>query len=77
MTYKEGQKVICNGFRGVIKEVCSGQLVGMLVVQLERGTVCVSASPAAHAVQPEECLGCEHVSHKPGLCGRGCYCIVG
>lgn len=36
-----GQKVICNGYPGTIKEVCSGQLYVMVVVQLERGTVCI------------------------------------
>jgi len=39
-----GQKVIYNGYRGTVKEVCSGQLNGMVVVQFERGTVCVGIS---------------------------------
>lgn len=40
-----GQHVICNGYPGTIMEVCDGQLHGMVVVRLERGEVCVDASP--------------------------------
>ena len=35
-----GQKVICNGYEGVVTEVCDGVLEGMVVVRLARGTVC-------------------------------------
>jgi len=52
MTYQVGQKVLCDGFKGRIIEVCTGKLEGMVVVRLDRGTVCVSANPAAHAVEP-------------------------
>lgn len=41
---KVGQKVICNGFPGVIVKVCEGVLKGMVEVRLGRGTVCVSIS---------------------------------
>jgi hypothetical protein len=44
MKAKVGQKVICNGYPGAIKEVCAGQLEGLVVVALDRGTVCVSQS---------------------------------
>ena len=37
-----GQQVKCNGYKGRVTEVCTGQLSGMVVVRLERGAVCVS-----------------------------------
>lgn len=37
-----GQKVICNGNAGEIKEICVGQLSGMYVIRLDAGEVCVS-----------------------------------
>ena len=36
-----GQRVICNGYPGAIKEICTGALTGMFVVQLKRGQTCV------------------------------------
>jgi hypothetical protein len=36
-----GQKVICNGYEGVISRVLDGQLSGMVEVRLDRGVVCV------------------------------------
>ena len=39
---KVGQQVKCNGYTGRVTEVCTGQLSGMIVVRLERGSVCVS-----------------------------------
>ncbi len=44
MTHQIGQKVNCNGHNGTITEVCTGKLLGMVVVRLERGSVCVAAS---------------------------------
>jgi hypothetical protein len=44
--YKVGDKVVLNGFRGVIGKVCDGQLSGMVEV----GGACVSAAD----VQPIE-----------------------
>jgi hypothetical protein len=41
---KEGKRVTCNGFPGVVSKVCTGQLDGMLEVRLDRGGVCVDAS---------------------------------
>lgn len=41
-TYEKGQKVICNGYPGVITEVCHGVLAGMYNVKLWSGCVCVS-----------------------------------
>lgn len=38
------QHVVCNGYRGVVRVVCSGQLEGMAEVALERGSVCVGIS---------------------------------
>src|SRR5437660_8710823 len=38
-TMKTGQQIMCNGFPGVITEVCTGKLYGMVEVRLERGTV--------------------------------------
>lgn len=37
-----GQRVLCNGFIGAIRQVHEGQLKGMADVQLDRGQVCVS-----------------------------------
>jgi len=39
---KVGQKVICNGYPGVVTKVCTGQLLGMCEVRLQSGEVCVS-----------------------------------
>lgn len=36
-----GERVICNGFPGVVKTVCEGQLEGLVEVKLESGVVCV------------------------------------
>jgi hypothetical protein len=36
-----GQKLICNGYPGVVTEIHTGQLEGMATVRLERGSVCV------------------------------------
>jgi hypothetical protein len=35
-----GQKLICNGYPGVVTEIHTGQLEGMATVRLERGSVC-------------------------------------
>jgi hypothetical protein len=37
-SYKIGQRVICNGYPGAVREFYSE---GMVVVQLSRGQVCV------------------------------------
>ncbi len=42
--FKVGSQVICNGFNGSIREICTGKLTGMAVVALDRGQVCVSIS---------------------------------
>lgn len=39
-----GQRVICNGYEGVVRVVCGGQLTGMCEVRLASGFVCVSIS---------------------------------
>ena len=39
--FKEGDKVICNGFPGVIRTMHVGQLEGMADIRLDRGVVCV------------------------------------
>jgi hypothetical protein len=39
-----GQKVRCNGYDGVIKEVCQGKLLGMVVVRVPGGETCVGVS---------------------------------
>jgi hypothetical protein len=39
-----GQKVICNGYPGIVTTVCGGQLTGMVEVRLARGSVCVPYS---------------------------------
>lgn len=39
-----GLKVVCNGWPGSVKEVCTDDLAGMVVVQLGSGTVCVGWS---------------------------------
>lgn len=36
-----GTKLFCNGYPGTVTEVGTGQLEGMAVVRLARGTVCV------------------------------------
>ncbi len=41
--FQVGQEVLCNGFRGVVKKVCDGQLQGMLEVQVPGGLTCVGA----------------------------------
>ncbi len=41
--YQVGDQVICNGYQGVIKTVCDGQLKGMVEVKLRSGVVCTSA----------------------------------
>lgn len=40
--FRVGQKVICNGNHGVIREVCVGKLSNMYVICLDAGQVCVS-----------------------------------
>lgn len=42
-----GQKVMCNGYPGVIKKVHTGQLSGMVDVKLERGLVTVEYNSAS------------------------------
>lgn len=37
-----GIKVRKDGYDATIKEVCTGQLKGMVVLQLSRGQVCIS-----------------------------------
>lgn len=52
MNYQSGQKfsfnvgdrVICNGFPGVVARVLDGKLSGMVEVRLASGLVCVSAT---------------------------------
>jgi len=47
-----GDKLFCNGYAGVVIEICEGRLAGMIVVRLDAGhplwtrTVCVSAVEA-------------------------------
>lgn len=53
---KVGQNVMYNGFPGTITEVCAGKLSGMLVVCLERGDVCVSASQVLNLGELEDAL---------------------
>ncbi len=43
-TMKRGDKVICNGYRGSVYNVCDGQLKGMVEVRVPGGLTCVSAS---------------------------------
>ena len=45
--YKVGDKVMCNGYEGRIIEICTGQLKGMTVVRLDRGSVCVDIGELA------------------------------
>ncbi len=42
--FKQGDKVICNGFEGIVRKVLDGKLDGMVEVRLGSGEVCVSAS---------------------------------
>lgn len=42
--YTVGQRVLCNGYVGVVRVVCAGQLVGMYEVRLPSGTVCVDGA---------------------------------
>lgn len=42
--FKVGDPIVGNGYRGTVKEVCGGQLDGMVVVGLPGGSACVSSS---------------------------------
>jgi len=52
--WEVGTKVECNGYAGIIKEVCQGVMLGMYVVDMYRdngslsGPVCVGSSAIAH-----------------------------
>ena len=49
-TFKIGDKVMCNGYEGVIIEVLTGQLFGMIHVRLARGEVCVSTAGVSRLI---------------------------
>jgi hypothetical protein len=42
--FREGARVMCNGYQGTIVKVCDGQLAGMYEVRLPGGVVCVGGS---------------------------------
>ena len=50
-TVNVNQRVLCNGYEGTVTEVCTGQLKGMAVVRLDRGSVCVSISELLRAAK--------------------------
>lgn len=78
-TFKQGEKVMCNGYEGTIHTVCDGQLEGMYEVKLSSGTVCVDGCDIEKAVvlftNEGDCLT------KLELSGRGvskiCTNLVG
>lgn len=45
--FKNGQKVICNGYDATVTKICDGQLTGMVEVRCPGGLVCVSADELA------------------------------
>jgi hypothetical protein len=45
--FSVGDKVLCNGFAGVVTAVCDGQLKGMYEVRVPGGLTCVGASELA------------------------------
>ena len=59
--FKVGQKVQCNGYPGVVSDVGTGQLKGMVEVRLDRGSVCVGADDAGLIVNPFKCAFCGEV----------------
>jgi len=69
-----GMQVNCNGYEGTIQEVCDGKLDGMVVVRLDSGAVCVSASfpdcypTVAPKTEDEAFDAGEYVCNPPPSC---------
>ena len=42
-----GTKVICNGYDGAVREICTGQMYGMAIVHVPGGRTCVAITELA------------------------------
>lgn len=54
-TFTPGEKVICNGYSGVVTEICDGVMTGMYIVRLQRGTYCIGGTDPGLQKQCQFC----------------------